>query len=151
MKKIILIFCAVFSTSALCSDCGPTIASVSNVLFEGVDIVTRFMHVICIVVGAMLLVMSITFYAAHRHNPKYVPLDRPVAYLVLALIIMSIPFWSKFAGKTLSTVDMKEKQEKPIKLYDIDAPTKRVPKINVPQKGTAVYDIDAPLEWADED
>lgn len=156
MKKIwlaLLLFC---SGTVSAKEERISIENIADILYGGVDWATHFIHIICVVIGLMLLIMAISFYKMHRQNPKYVPLDRPVAYLILGLILMSIPIWNQIFGKTGSTIDMKKKEVVKRRIQDIDAPIATDPngikkrKTNPLKKDKIIYDIDAPLDWADD-
>ena len=102
----------------------PTVGEIANKLIIGTDFVTKFVLVVCIVVGAILIVTSVTYFRGHYHNPKMVPLDRPIIYLILGLALFFIPFLGEIFVPTTSTIDMKKKEEKAAAAYsiDIDAP-----------------------------
>ena len=121
-----------FYTAASVAAEQPSIASVAERLIITTDFVTNVMHIICIVVGMTLVIMSFFLYKAHRVNPKYVPLDRPVVYLLLGLVLLVIPFAGALFGPTGNSKDLVKQQK-----------TQR-------SSGVTVYDVDAPLEWGND-
>lgn len=102
----------------------PTIGEIAERFIIGTDFLTRLMLVASVAVGAMLVVTSITYFRAHRVNPKLAPLDRPLYYLVLGLVLIALPFFGDIFGPTGSVLELK-KQEKAKTMsapLDIDAP-----------------------------
>lgn len=99
----------------------PTIGSVAETLISGTGIVTRILMAVCMVLGVGMLIVSFSTYRVHRSNPKFVPLDRPIMYLILGLVIFIIPFLGDFFAPTGSILDL-QKQEIQSVPRDIDAP-----------------------------
>lgn len=126
IKKFLLLF--VFLPEVLFAETDQFgISLVAERLIFGAEFITRLLFVICIAMGIALIVMSVTFYRAHRFNPKMIPLGKPVMYLILGLAIASIPFLEHFVGGTGNPLVLKNK--------------------NVPEHKRQIYDIDAPLEY----
>src|SRR5689334_21831892 len=69
-----------------------TFGSVAESLTKGVGVLTAVMHFVCFIMASVFFVMSFSMYRAHRFTPKFVPLDRPIMYLVFAIIMLAIPF-----------------------------------------------------------
>lgn len=101
----------------------PTLGDIAQTLISGTDFVTRIALAAAIIMGAGFIVFSITSYLQHRRNPKLVPLDRPVLYLVIGICLCFLPHLGKFVGETHSTLDLKKKKAVATYTYsDIDAP-----------------------------
>lgn len=101
----------------------PTIGDIAETMISGTDFVTRIALAAAIIMGAGFILFSITSYRQHRMNPKLVPLDRPVLYLVIGICLCFLPYLGKFVGETQSTIDLKKKKAIAIYTYtDIDAP-----------------------------
>jgi len=103
----------------------PTIGEIAEKLIVGTDVVTRIVLGGCVAVGAMLIVTSFIYYKAHRENPKFAPLDRPLFYLLFGLILLFIPFLGKIFGPTGSALELNKKTVRESGRYypnDIDAP-----------------------------
>jgi len=88
----------------------PSLGDVAGRLIVGADFLTRLMLAACIAIGLTLVILSITYFRGHRFNPKLVPLGKPVIYLVLGLIVFTIPFLGKLFGETGSILDLKKKE-----------------------------------------
>ena len=101
-----------------------TIGSIAESLSMDVHSLTRLAHFICIVMGIILFSMAIAFYKNHKDNPKFMPLDKIILYIVLGLFAFSIPFLGKMIGPTGSSIDYHkhELQKKGVQPRDIDAP-----------------------------
>jgi hypothetical protein len=87
-----------------------SIENIANNLIYGADIVTKSFHAICIIVGVLLWIIAGSLYKAHRQNPKYVPLDRPVVYVILGFVLILIPFLNVVFGPTGSSIDLEKKE-----------------------------------------
>lgn len=98
-----------------------TFGNIARKLIVGTDILTRFFHFICIMIGIGLCVMSVSLYKMHQQNPKFMPLDRPIIYFFLGLVAISLPFWGNFI-ETGSTIEVKKKESRKHFTRDIDAP-----------------------------
>ena len=98
-----------------------SIENVAYTLINGVDIVTHALHAASIVIGIILWVMAVGLWNAHRYNPKYVPLDKPLIYLILGFILVGIPFFNLLFGPTGSSIDLKQ-QQAAVHMLDIDTP-----------------------------
>lgn len=85
-----------------------TLGEIANTLISGTDVITRFMLLITILMGVGFILFSIGLFRTHRMNPKLVPLDRVVIYLVLGVVLCSIPFLGNFVAETQSTLDLKK-------------------------------------------
>ena len=116
-----LLFVGLLLSQVLFAANEPTIASIAEKLISGISVLTRFMMVVCMAVGVGFVIVSITTYKAHRANPKFVPLDRPVMYLVLGVVIFAVPFLGNIFGPTGSILDM-EKRHAQSCPSNIDAP-----------------------------
>lgn len=128
MKKIAYLIAGfillLWGQIAFAVDAHTSIASMAENLVFGAGVMTKFLHFICIVVGVGMIVMMVSTYKAHRSNPKFVPLDRPIMYLTFAIILISIPFLGELFGETgsLEYTNKKEVRESGVQLQDIDAP-----------------------------
>ena len=108
----------------------PTLGSIADSLVVGTDAVTRLMHFASIIVGCFLFIMAFSLFRANRLNPKFVPLDRPIIYVFLGIILIALPFYGKIFMPTGSTFDLKTQEERAM--------------------GVQSQDIDAPLEWGND-
>lgn len=97
-----------------------SIENLAHTMIDGVDIVTHALHAACIVIAIVLWVMAFGLWKAHRYNPKYVPLDKPLVYLILGFVLMGVPFLNRLFGPTASSIDLK--QQAALQCMDIDAP-----------------------------
>ena len=108
----------------------PTLGSIADSLVVGTDAVTRLLHFASIVVGCFLFIMAVSLFRAHRSNPKFIPLERPIIYLFLGIILVALPFYGKIFMPTGSTLDLRAQEERAM--------------------GVQSDDIDAPLEWGND-
>ncbi len=116
-----------------------TIEDVTSTLIHGVDLITHLLHAVCIVIGFVLWIMAFGFWKAHQYNPKQVPLDKPIVYLMLGFVLVGIPFLNRLLP-TGNSLDFKQPaQTVAVQVLDIDTPLKA-------DLGVSVFDIDAPLE-----
>lgn len=74
------------------ADEAKTFADIANNLIFGANVLTDFLHATCILIGVGFMIYSVVSYRNHRLNPKMVPLDRPVVYLLLGLVLAALPF-----------------------------------------------------------
>lgn len=100
----------------------PNLGQVAEVLINGTDFVTRLLIVACFVIGIGLVIVGILMYQSHRRNPKFVPLDRVIMYVILGLLVLGIPFLGQIIAPTSSTIDIKKQQSSKHHVQDIDAP-----------------------------
>jgi len=77
-----------------------SLADIANNILFGATFVTDFLHGICLVMGTGFIIYALIAYRTHRQNPKLMPLDRPIIYLVLGLVLAAIPFLDYFLGET---------------------------------------------------
>ena len=97
-----------------------TLGSLAEKLVLGTDVVADVMHAACFVAGVALCILGLMLFKGHRDNPKFVPLDKPIMYLVLGLILFCIPFLHYFIAPTgYSVHGPKPKQ---VLLNSIDTP-----------------------------
>lgn len=108
-----------------------TFGSMANDLTIGVGVFTKIIHLVCFIMSLVFVVMAASLFRAHRTNPKYVPLDRPILYVVIAFILFGIPFLGSYFVKSGSL----SYEQGPIK-----------DQAQVVQ----VQDIDAPLNWGND-
>lgn len=98
------------------------IETVANTLSVGAHIMSNVMLGTCVVVGIALFVLAGVHYKSHLHNPKQVPLSKPIMYVVLAFCLLAIPFLEDYVAHTgRSAAKVIEQKSKPT-CYDIDAP-----------------------------
>ncbi len=107
-----------------------TLGSIADSLVIGTDAVTRLLHFVSIAVGCFLFIMAFSLFRANRLNPKFVPLERPIIYVFLGVILVALPFYGKIFMPTGSTIDLKAREERAMVLHP--------------------HDIDAPLEWGND-
>jgi len=69
-----------------------TISEVANNLIFTASIVTNILHAAALMIGIGFIIYAFVTFNVHRMNPKMMPLDRPVIYLVLGLVLLTIPF-----------------------------------------------------------
>lgn len=108
-----------------------TIGSFADHLLMGSDAVTRFIHFITIIVGIFLFVMAFSLFRAHWSNPKFVPLERPIIYLILGIVLVVLPYFKEIFLPSNGLNDLKKQEARAV--------------------GVQTHDIDAPLEWEDFD
>jgi hypothetical protein len=101
-----------------------SLGSIAESLTIGVDSVTRLMHFVSIVMGCVLFIMAFSLFRAHRTNPKFIPLERPVIYVFLAIILMFLPFYGDIFLPTGSSRDLEKQEARAlgVQAHDIDAP-----------------------------
>lgn len=103
-----------------------SILGIGDKLMSVTDILTRLMLVACFVVGIGFIFVAFIQYKTHRLNPKLVPLDKPVWYFVLGVLLIGIIFLERiFGGGTGNILHLKKQQatEAPQSYhYNIDAP-----------------------------
>lgn len=110
--------------SATASHKPESLGAIAEHLVVGTGIVTRLMWVICFAVGLSFIMMSFSFYKAHRFNPRMVPISKPILYLVLGFCLLAIPFLNRVFGETGSVFDYEKKSHETsgLQIHDIDAP-----------------------------
>lgn len=118
-----------------------SIESVANTLISGVDWLTHLAHIASVVAGLVLLAMAVALFKAHRDNPKYVPLDKPVIYVLLGAVLLAVPFLNHFFGPTGSSIDLKQQAMATV--------TQPLAWADEPVMSTDLVDIDAPIAQAD--
>jgi hypothetical protein len=100
-----------------------TFGSVAESLTVDANILKAFMHFVCFIMASVFFVMAFSMYRAHRFNPKLVPLDRPIMYLVFALLMVALPMLGKlFLEPSSPAVLEKELRGTGLHFQDIDAP-----------------------------
>lgn len=100
----------------------PTIGALAENMIAGSSAITRLAVAACVVMGVGFIVASIAMYKTHRDNPKFVPLDRPIMFLIFGIIALSIPYFGQIFGKTGSVIDLHKEQAMQYAPVDIDAP-----------------------------
>lgn len=100
-----------------------TFGSMANDLTLGVGVFTKIAHLVCFIMSLVFVIMSFSLFKANRTNPKYVPLDRPVLYLVIAFILSAIPFLGTYFMKS-GSLDYEKGpiRENVVEIQNIDAP-----------------------------
>ena len=68
------------------------IAELVETLSVGTEFITRLLLFVCVVLGGWLSISALALFRTHHENPKMMPLDRPITYLVLGLSLITIPF-----------------------------------------------------------
>ena len=71
------------------------IGQIADNLLPTAETLIHVAHWLCIIVGFCLLVTAISFYKAHRFNPKFVPLERPIIIAFLGIVLIALPFFKK--------------------------------------------------------
>jgi hypothetical protein len=71
------------------------IGQIANDLIPTADVVIRVAHWLCILVGFCLLATAVSFYKAHRFNPKFMPLERPIIIAFLGIVLIVLPFFKQ--------------------------------------------------------
>lgn len=99
------------------------IGTVAKTLSVGGHVMSNIVLGACIIVGISLIAMAGVHYKGHKHNPKLVPLSKPILYLSLGFVLLAIPFLEHFIAPTGRTA-AKYIHEKTHSVYcdDIDAP-----------------------------
>ena len=59
------------------------------------NMITRLAHLMCIIVGLILLFVSFSQFKANRFNAKFVPLERPIVIGILGIVLIGLPFYGK--------------------------------------------------------
>ena len=113
-----------------------SIENIANAAVEGVGLVTHLAHAASLAVGFTLVVMALALFKAHRYNPKYVPLDKPVVYLLLGAVLVGLPFLNILFGPTGSSFDLKQESLKRSQMAMSN---------DEPALLANIIDIDAPL------
>lgn len=126
---LLIITCLLALDSASAAE-HTTIGSVADSLLTKTDAVTRLVHFVSIIVGCFLFIMAISLFRAHRSNPKFVPLERPVIYMLLGLVLVVLPFYREIFLPTEGANDLKKQEARAL--------------------GVQLQDIDAPLEWGND-
>lgn len=98
------------------------IAKLSDNLFQTSALISLVLTMACLIMGCVLLAHAATAFKMHQGNPKMVPLDRPIVYLVLGITIASLPFWGYSSKDSLNPRDIKRHELQPKMLLDIDEP-----------------------------
>jgi hypothetical protein len=99
------------------------LGAVAETLSAGGEVLSHIVLGACLIIGISLIVLAGVYYQGHRHNAKMVPLSKPVLYLVLGLLLLSIPFLDQFIGETGRASAKKiDRKAHPYDCYDIDAP-----------------------------
>ncbi len=110
-----------------------TVGDVADKLIVGTDFLTHFMHFACIIVGIILLIMALSFYKAHRDNPKFIPIERPIIYFFLGLILIALPYLGQIFGVVTGSPQDLHKRE-----------------FMAPNPNQPMDDVDAPIEWGED-
>jgi hypothetical protein len=86
--------------------------------------VTRFVHFVCIVVGVSLFIMAFALLKTHRSNPKFIPLERPIIYMILGLVLVVLPYYKEIFLPTNDVNDLKKQEARArgVQSQDIDMP-----------------------------
>jgi len=105
---------------------GVPLASASQVLLVGGEVLSKVMWAACIIVGIALIAAGFTQFQIHRRNPKLVPLTTPVLYLILGVCAIAIPFFDRitdFVGNDKKKMERSPAVTKDTNYSnDIDAP-----------------------------
>jgi hypothetical protein len=112
-------------TSSAIADEAETFADIFGKLIFGAGIVTDFLHATSILLGVGFMIYSVVSYRNHRLNPKMVPLDRPVLYLFLGIVLTAIPFLGQIFERTTGEAHIHKHHNHSSSSYyehDIDAP-----------------------------
>ncbi|MFM8453518.1 MAG: hypothetical protein ACKOAD_00775 [Gammaproteobacteria bacterium] len=95
------------------------LAQVAENIFETSTWVSLLLTIVCLIIGVLLFSGAVTGFKMHKSNPKMVPLDRPIVYLILALTVASMPFWGYFSNDSLNPRDIKRYKQRS-SIVDID-------------------------------
>lgn len=93
--KVVLSFFLFFFTNAVFAAKGDSFGSLARDFMGPADTITKLVHLVCIIVGIILLFMSISMFKASRFNPKFVPLERPIIIAILGIFLLALPFYGK--------------------------------------------------------
>jgi hypothetical protein len=103
-----------------------TFADIFGSLIFGASIVTDFLHAASMLLGVGFMIYSVVSFRNHRINPKMVPLDRPVLYLFLGIVLIAIPFLGQIMERTTGEAHMQQhhnpRSSSAYHEQDIDAP-----------------------------
>lgn len=98
------------------------VGEVAETLISGTDVLTQIMLAVAFILGLGFMLFALGLYRTHRINPKFVPLDRPVLYFILGIVLCCIPFLGDIFGGTYNSMDHKRRQSAIYSTQDIDAP-----------------------------
>jgi len=77
-----------------------SVGSIALDLMGPANMITKLVHLVCIIVGFILLFVAFSQFKANRFNAKFIPLERPIIITVLAVILIGIPFYGKIFHPT---------------------------------------------------
>ena len=113
--------------TSVAADETETFADIANNLIFGASIVSNLLHAASILLGVGFIIYSVVSFRNHRINPKMVPLDRPILYLFLGIVLTAIPFLGEIMEHTTGeTHNQKHQSSRHTSStyyeHDIDAP-----------------------------
>ena len=85
-------------------------ASNVNVILEAIS---GILEVVFYIAGAAVLVSAAMKFRIHRQNPQQVHISTPITELVLAIVLIALPFVSKLANEHLFQSDHPPSQSTP--------------------------------------
>lgn len=118
-------FISLLSANIVYASGNPTIGEIAAKLNISSALVAHFLHFICVVIGIGFIIMALSFYKAHRENPKFMPIERPIAYIFLGLVLISVPFLGKLFGAVTGNPADAEKHKTctaHMPIQDVDTP-----------------------------
>lgn len=101
---------------------GLTAGEFAEKLTFGGSLIAMLMHAVSIIMGVTLMIMSGAFYKSHRDNPKFIPIERPITYLILGLVLLALPYASRILGNTRQPLMQSQTMPTTVPAYDPDAP-----------------------------
>jgi hypothetical protein len=99
-----------------------TFADVAHNLLEGANLISNLLHASCLLLGTGFIIYSFIAYRNHRLNPKMVPLDQPIMYLFMGIVLVAIPFLEQILENTTGETVNKHHSQSVYHEHDIDAP-----------------------------
>lgn len=103
MKKhynLIFIIITLYAGAAVAASLG----ELSNNLMSPVSGLAKIIHTISYITGGAFIVGSVMQYKQHRENPQQVRLSKPLSWLFLGIILISIPFLTKMFSQSAQLV-----------------------------------------------
>lgn len=130
IKRILLLLTVLLMLDGVFAMEKQSLGSMADVLLAESDIITRLIHFVSIIVGCFLFIMAFSLFRAHRSSPKFVPLERPIIYMLLGVVLIVLPFYREIFLPTDGAHDLKKQEAHAL--------------------GVQSHDIDAPLEWGND-
>lgn len=99
--------------------------TVSTHLYESSTLLVKLISFASVLVGLIMLSTALAGYKEHRRNPKFIPLDRPIFYTILGIVLIFLPYMGRYFGQTYNPLDKEHHLKKKLHQHhklDIDEP-----------------------------